>query len=107
MLAHKAEDEGVIAAEAMLGAPAHIDYNCVPSVIYTHPEVTQVDTLSRPGWSGIDDSSLSPKQRKFHVLCLVSVRPQVPLVPEKKKALCLGGNQGKSSGFKSWETVML
>ena len=23
----------------MLGAPAHIDYNCVPSVIYTHPEV--------------------------------------------------------------------
>ena len=30
---------GTIAAEAMLGAPAHIDYNCVPSVIYTHPEV--------------------------------------------------------------------
>ena len=42
MLAHKAEDEGIIAAEAMLGAPAHIDYNCVPSVIYTHPEVAWV-----------------------------------------------------------------
>merc|ERR1711988_743481 len=42
MLAHKAEDEGIIAAEGMLGAPVHIDYNCVPSVIYTHPEVAWV-----------------------------------------------------------------
>ena len=39
MLAHKAEDEAIIAAEGMLGGPVHIDYNCVPSVIYTHPEV--------------------------------------------------------------------
>merc|ERR1740137_504234 len=42
MLAHKAEDEGIIAAEGMLGAPVHIDYNCVPSVIYTFPEVAWV-----------------------------------------------------------------
>ena len=42
MLAHKAEDEGIVAAEGMLGAPVHIDYNCVPSVIYTHPEVAWV-----------------------------------------------------------------
>merc|ERR1712042_326354 len=42
MLAHKAEDEGIIAAEGMLGGPVHIDYNCVPSVIYTHPEVACV-----------------------------------------------------------------
>ena len=33
---------GIIAAEGMLGAPVHIDYNCVPSVIYTHPEVAWV-----------------------------------------------------------------
>lgn len=42
MLAHKAEDEGIIAVEGMTGAPCHIDYNCVPSVIYTHPEVAWV-----------------------------------------------------------------
>merc|ERR1711951_118294 len=42
MLAHKAEDEGIISAEGMLGGPVHIDYNCVPSVIYTHPEVAWV-----------------------------------------------------------------
>lgn len=42
MLAHKAEDEGIIAVEGMVGGPVHIDYNCVPSVIYTHPEVAWV-----------------------------------------------------------------
>eukprot|EP00127_Corallochytrium_limacisporum_P000354 Clim_evm49s11 gene=Clim_evmTU49s11 len=42
MLAHKAEDEGVIAVEGMCGGAVHIDYNCVPSVIYTHPEVAWV-----------------------------------------------------------------
>jgi len=42
MLAHKAEDEGVICVEGMLGGEPHIDYNCVPSVIYTHPEVAWV-----------------------------------------------------------------
>ena len=43
MLAHKAEDEAIIAAEGMLGGPVHIDYNCVPSVIYTHPEVRKLN----------------------------------------------------------------
>lgn len=42
MLAHKAEDEGIIAVEGMLGGAVHIDYNCVPSVVYTHPEVAWV-----------------------------------------------------------------
>jgi len=42
MLAHKAEDEAIITAEGICGGPVHIDYNCVPSVIYTHPEVAWV-----------------------------------------------------------------
>lgn len=42
MLAHKAEDEGIVCVEGILGGPAHIDYNTVPSVIYTHPEVAWV-----------------------------------------------------------------
>merc|ERR1712025_1121851 len=42
MLAHKAEDEGIICVEGLAGAPVHIDYNCVPSVVYTHPEVAWV-----------------------------------------------------------------
>mmetsp|Transcript_15902 Transcript_15902/g.19114 ORF Transcript_15902/g.19114 Transcript_15902/m.19114 type:complete len:506 (+) Transcript_15902:115-1632(+) len=42
MLAHKAEDEGVLCVEGMNGAHVHMDYNLVPSVIYTHPEVAWV-----------------------------------------------------------------
>jgi len=42
MLAHKAEDEGILAVEGMAGGPVHIDYNCIPSVVYTHPEVAWV-----------------------------------------------------------------
>lgn len=42
MLAHKAEDEGIVCVEGMLGGHVHIDYNCVPSVVYTHPEVAWV-----------------------------------------------------------------
>lgn len=43
MLAHKAEDEGLVAAEIIAGVgEGHINYNCVPGVIYTHPEVATV-----------------------------------------------------------------
>ncbi len=42
MLAHKAEDEGVVAVEMMAGQPGHIDYNCIPGVVYTAPEAASV-----------------------------------------------------------------
>jgi len=42
MLAHKAEDEGVNAAEIIAGQQPHIDYNLIPGVVYTWPEVSAV-----------------------------------------------------------------
>ena len=42
MLAHKAEEEGVMVAELIAGQKPHIDYNLVPNVIYTWPEVASV-----------------------------------------------------------------
>ena len=42
MLAHKAEDEGVAAVESMAGLAGHVDYNVIPGVVYTHPEVASV-----------------------------------------------------------------
>ncbi|VEL31282.1 unnamed protein product, partial [Protopolystoma xenopodis] len=42
MLAHKAEDEGILCVEGICGGAVHLDYNCIPSVIYTHPEVAWV-----------------------------------------------------------------
>jgi len=42
MLAHKAEEEGVYVAESLAGQKPHINYNLVPSVVYTWPEVASV-----------------------------------------------------------------
>jgi dihydrolipoamide dehydrogenase len=42
MLAHKAEEEGVAAAELMAGQAGHVNYHTCPSVVYTHPELAQV-----------------------------------------------------------------
>jgi len=42
MLAHKAEEEGVAVAERIVGQKPHIDFNTVPSVIYTTPEIAWV-----------------------------------------------------------------
>ena len=42
MLAHKAEEEGVLVAEFLAGQKPHIDYNLIPNVIYTWPEVASV-----------------------------------------------------------------
>ena len=42
MLAHKAEDEGVVLAEMIAGQSGHIDYNLIPGVVYTWPEVASV-----------------------------------------------------------------
>ncbi|HIB48534.1 MAG TPA: dihydrolipoyl dehydrogenase [Flavobacteriaceae bacterium] len=42
MLAHKAEEEGVLVAEILAGQKPHIDYNLIPGVVYTWPEVASV-----------------------------------------------------------------
>jgi dihydrolipoamide dehydrogenase len=42
MLAHKAEEEGVFVAETIAGQKPHIDYNLIPGVVYTWPEVSAV-----------------------------------------------------------------
>ena len=42
MLAHKAEEEGVMVAEQMAGQKPHINYNLIPGVVYTWPEVASV-----------------------------------------------------------------
>ncbi|MEM7631248.1 MAG: dihydrolipoyl dehydrogenase [Pseudomonadota bacterium] len=53
MLAHKAEDEGVAAADVIAGKHGHVNYGVIPGVIYTHPEVANVgeteDTLKSAG----------------------------------------------------------
>jgi dihydrolipoamide dehydrogenase len=42
MLAHKAEEDGVACAEAIAGRWSHVDYDLVPAVVFTHPEIAAV-----------------------------------------------------------------
>jgi len=42
MLAHKAEDEGVAVAELLAGQAGHVNYDAIPNVVYTHPELAAV-----------------------------------------------------------------
>lgn len=42
MLAHKSEEEGVACVDLIAGKEGHINYNTIPSVVYTHPEVAWV-----------------------------------------------------------------
>ncbi len=42
MLAHKAEDEGVAAAEIIAGQAGHVNYEVIPNVVYTYPEIASV-----------------------------------------------------------------
>ena len=58
MLAHKAEEEGVVVAEMITGQKPHIDYNLIPIVIYTWPEVASVGkTEEELKISGVDYKS--------------------------------------------------
>jgi dihydrolipoamide dehydrogenase len=42
MLAHKAEEEGVAAAEIIAGQHGHVNYDTIPGIVYTYPEVASV-----------------------------------------------------------------
>ena len=47
LLAHKAEEEGVVAAEVIAGMPSHMHYHSIPNVVYTWPEVATVGLTER------------------------------------------------------------
>ncbi len=56
MLAHKGEDEGVMVAEVIAGQKPHIDYDCIPWVIYTSPEIA---------WVGRTEQQLKAEGRAY------------------------------------------
>lgn len=58
MLAHKAEEEGVFVAEVMAGQKPHMNYNLIPGVVYTWPEVSAV---------GYTEEQLKEQGKKYKV----------------------------------------
>ncbi len=64
MLAHKAEDEGIAVAEIIAGQAGHVNYNVIPSVIYTSPEVAMVGKTEEE----IKEENIKYKVGKFPFL---------------------------------------
>lgn len=58
MLAHKAEEEGIAAVEYIAGGHGHVNYNAIPSVIYTWPEVA---------WVGKTEAEVKASGVKYNV----------------------------------------
>jgi dihydrolipoamide dehydrogenase len=58
MLAHKGMEEGLMVVERIAGQMPVVNYDCVPSVIYTHPEVA---------WAGKTEQELKASGEKFNV----------------------------------------
>ncbi|MFW2392422.1 MAG: dihydrolipoyl dehydrogenase [Methyloceanibacter sp.] len=61
MLAHKAEEEGVAVAEILAGQAGHVNYEVIPSVVYTAPEVASVGRTEEQ----LKDEGVSYKVGKF------------------------------------------
>lgn len=66
MLAHKAEEEGTFVAETIAGQKPHIDYNLIPGVVYTWPEVAAVGKTEEE----LKDAGVEYKEGKFPMRAL-------------------------------------
>ncbi|SHM98768.1 dihydrolipoyl dehydrogenase [Polaribacter sp. KT 15] len=66
MLAHKAEEEGVVVAEFLAGEKPHIDYNLIPGIVYTWPEVAAVGKTEQE----LKDAKVDYKSGKFSMRAL-------------------------------------
>jgi dihydrolipoamide dehydrogenase len=70
MLAHKAEDEGVYVAEFLAGQKPHINYNLIPGVVYTWPEIAAVGKTEEE----LKDAGISYKVGNFPIKALGRAR---------------------------------
>ena len=102
MLAHKAEDEGIAAVEMILGEGGHVNYDAIPSVIYTNPEVANV---------GLSEEQLKEQGIEYNVgtfpfmansraRCNNDSEGMVKILADKKTdkilgAWCIGGTAGE------------
>ncbi|WP_299012099.1 dihydrolipoyl dehydrogenase [uncultured Polaribacter sp.] len=66
MLAHKAEEEGVVVAEYLAGEKPHIDYNLIPGIVYTWPEAAAVGKTEQE----LKDAGVTYKAGKFSMRAL-------------------------------------
>ena len=75
MLAHKAEEEGVFVAEVIAGQHPHINYNLIPGVVYTWPEVAAVGQTEQQ----LKDQNIAYKVGSFPMRALGRARASMHL----------------------------
>ncbi|GAB5551990.1 MAG: dihydrolipoyl dehydrogenase [Saprospiraceae bacterium] len=75
MLAHKAEEEGVLVAETLAGQHPHIDYNLIPGVVYTWPEVAAVGQTEEQ----LKEAGIPYKAGKFPMKALGRARASMDI----------------------------
>ena len=92
MLAHKAEEEGIAVAEILKNQKPHINYNLIPNVIYTWPEVSSVGKTEQQ----LKDDNIDYKVGKFPMRALGRARASsdldgfVKIIADKKSDEILG-----------------
>ena len=75
MLAHKAEEEGTMVAEIIAGQKPHIDYNLIPGVVYTWPEVACVGKTEEQ----LKDAGINYKSGSFAMRALGRARASMDI----------------------------
>ena len=92
MLAHKAEDEGVVVAEIIAGQSGHINYDAIPSVVYTFPEVASVGKTEEQ----LKEAGIEYKSGKFPFMAngraraMAAIDGFVKILADKKTDRVLG-----------------
>ena len=92
MLAHKAEEEGIAVAEIISGKFGHVNYNVIPNVVYTHPEVAWVGQNEKD----LSDAGLEFKTGSFpfaasgRALATGESKGFVKVIADKKTDIILG-----------------
>ena len=92
MLAHKAEDEGVAVVERMAGIPGHVNYDTIPFVVYTAPELAWVGKTEEE----LKAANISYKTGKFRfsansrALCMDETQGMVKILADARTDMVLG-----------------
>lgn len=110
MLAHKAEDEGVAIAEILAGQAGHVNYNVIPGVVYTNPEVASVGKTEEE----VKDAGIDYKVGKFQFTAngrakaMLSSDGFVKIIADKNTDRVLGAHiVGKGAGEMIHELAVL
>ena len=92
MLAHKAEEEGVACVERLVNGYGHVNYNAIPNVVYTHPEIASVGRTEEE----LKDAGIAYKKGVFPFLAngraraLAQIDGRVKVLADEKTDRILG-----------------